>query len=657
MASSNLLNIGSSGLQSFQRSLTTIGHNIANVNTEGYSKQNVNLTAREPQLNGFGFSGTGVKTTSITRSYDAFIENNLRNSTSSAKEFEVFHSLATLIDNVLADPDAGMSTSMQSFFDSVQDVADTPSAIAPRDVLLEEGKHLAGQFNELASWLNGIRGQVNGDVRASVSEINQLSRSIADLNESIVVEQGRSNNQPVNDLLDQRDNLIRELSEHVSITTAQQEDGAINVLAGIGQVLVVGNRASTLDVYNEGNDPNQLGIALKGNAGVFVPITEQLSGGRLTGLLSFRDRMLDPASNSLGLVAIGLSHFMNEQQTQGMDLDSTLGAEFFNEPQSPQALTLSGTPGNVSVAFDDISQLTTSDYKLRFNGATWQLTESETNQAITMTGTGTAIDPFIAEGMRFEINAAATSGDSYLIRPTREGATDIKMTLNNNRQIAAAAPIRSSAAINNTGTGEISAGSVTDINNSVFQSPPGQLTPPLLVRFTSPTSYDIYDNTNPLSPTALESGIAYDPATGGEVFPTPGSLDHGYRLQLKGAPVVGDEFSTEYNSGGVGDNRNALLLANLANNKVMGNGSTSINDSYISLVSNVGSGTKQAGLSAVAQKGVLDSAAASRESVSGVNLDEEAANLIRFQQAYQAAAQVISVANTLFDTILNAVRR
>ncbi len=656
MADSNLLNIGSSGLQSFQRSLNTIGHNIANVNTEGYSKQNVNLSSRDPQLNGFGFSGTGVKTTSITRSYDAFIENNLRNSTSSAKEFEVFHSLATLIDNVIADPDAGMSTSMQSFFDAVQDVADTPSAIAPREVLLEEGKHLAGQFNELASWLDSVRGQVNSDVRGSVSQINKLSHSIADLNESIVIEQGRSNNQPANDLLDQRDNLIRELSEYVSITTSQQEDGAVNVLAGIGQVLVVGNRASTLEVFNEANDPNQLGVAIKGNAGVFVPITEQLTGGRLTGLLSFRDRMLDPASNSLGLVAIGLSHFMNDQQTQGMDLDSALGAEFFTEAK-PQILALSGNPGDVSVAFDDVSQLTNSDYKLRFNGTAWQLTENETNQPITMTGSGTAVDPFIAEGIRFEINAAPTSGDSYLIRPTREGATEIKMTLNNNRQIAAAAPIRSAEAINNAGTGEISAGNVIDINNSVFQSASGQLDPPVLVRFTSPTSYDIYNNTNPLSPTVLESGITYNPTTGGEVFPTPGSLDHGYRLQLKGAPVAGDEFSTEYNSGGIGDNRNALLLANLANNKTMANGSASINDSYIAMVSNVGSDTKQAELSAVAQKGILDSATASRESTSGVNLDEEAANLVRFQQAYQAAAQVITVANTLFDTILNAVRR
>lgn len=656
MAGSDLLRIGSSGLQAFQRSLNTIGNNIANVNTEGYSKQNVNLSARNPQINGYGFTGTGVQTTSITRSYDSFIEGNLRNSTSSTKEFEVFYAMAAQIDNVLADPDSGMSASMQRFFNAIQDVADTPSAIAPREVLLAEGKNLAGQFNELASWLDGVRGQLNSDVRGSVNEINRLNLSIAELNESIVIEQGRSNNQPANDLLDRRDLLIRELSELVSITTVQQDDGAVNVLGGIGQVLVVGNRPTTLEVFAEANDPNQLGIAIKGSNGTLVPITEQLSGGRISGLLSFRDRMLDPASNSLGLVAIGLSYYMNEQQTQGMDLDSAIGAEFFNVAK-PQALTLSGTANNVSVSFDDVSQLSNNDYNLRFNGSNWQLTQNDTKQVIAMTGTGTAVDPFIAEGLRLEILAAPVSGDTYLIRPTRNGATEIEMTLVNNRQIAAAAPLRSLTSVTNAGTGEISAGNVTDINNSVFQANSGQLSPPVLVRFTSTTSYDIYDNSDPLNPVLLESGIAYNPATGGEVFPTPGTLDHGYRLQLKGAPAAGDEFSTEYNTGGIGDNRNALLLANLANNKLMANGSASITDSYIVMVADVGSSTKQAELSAVAQKGILDKAMASRESISGVNLDEEAANLIRFQQAYQAAAQVITVANSLFDTLLNAVRR
>ncbi len=656
MAGTSLLNIGSSGLQAFQRSLNTISHNIANVNTEGYSKQSVELDTRVPQINGYGFSGSGVQTTSITRSYDAFVEGSVRSSTSSATEFETFHALASKIDNVLADPDAGIASSMQSFFNAVQDVADTPSSTAAREVLLKGGQQLAGQFNELSSWLDSIRGQVNADVRGSVTEINRLSTAIADLNETIVVEQGRSGGQPANDLLDQRNTLVRDLSELVSVTTVEQDNGSLNVMAGTGQVLVVGNRATTLETYIIANDPNQLGIAIKGSGGALVPITEQISGGKVGGLLSFRDRMLDPATNSLGLVAIGVSNFVNEQQEQGMDLDGALGAAFFNMSQ-PQALTLSGTPGNVSVAYDDIAQLNNNDYTLRFNSGSWQLTQNDTAQAVTMTGSGTAADPFIADGVSFEIMAAPANGDAYLIRPTRNGANDIQMTLVNNRQIAAAAPLRSSTSITNTGTGEISAGTVTDINNSAFQTSAGQLSPPVLVRFTTGSSYDLYDNTNPATPVLLEAGIAYNAATGGEVFPTPGGLDHGYSIELKGAPAVGDEFSTEYNTGGVGDNRNALLLSALAGNKLMANGTASVTDSYAALVADVGSGTKQAELNTLSQQRVLDQAVSTRESISGVNLDEEAANLIRFQQAYQAAAQVITVANSLFDTLLNAVRR
>ena len=656
MAGTSLLSIGTSGLLAFQRSLNTVGHNIANVNTEGYSRQSVDLVTRTPQVTGYGVVGTGVQTDSITRSFNAYVELGVRSSTSSVAEFEAFHTLASQLDNVLADQDAGISTSMQRFFNAMQDVADTPAGSAAREVLLNEAQHLAEQFNQLAGWLDGVRGQVASDIRSSVGEINRLSDAIANMNESIVIAQGQSGGQPANDLLDQRDTFIRDLSKLVSVTTLQQDDGSLNVMAGSGQMLVVGNKASTLETYVEVGDPNQLGIAIRGSGGVLVPVTEQISGGRLGGVLSFRERMLDPASNSLGLTAISLSDFVNQQQNQGMDLDGALGNDFFNVAQ-PAALTLSGTPDIVSVSFDDITQLTNNDYTLRFNAGSWQLTQNDTDQVVPMTGSGTAVDPFIADGLRFEITAAPAAGDTYLIRPTRNGAMDMNMLLANNRQIAAAAPLRSLAASANTGTGEISAGVVTDINNAAFQSTPGQLSPPVLVRFTAANSYDIYDNTNPAAPVLLEAGIVYDPATGGDVFPTPGGLDYGYSMQLSGSPAAGDEFSTEYNTGGIGDNRNALLMSALANNKLMANGTASINDSYNSLVADVGTGTKQAELNMLAQNRVLDQAISRREAISGVNLDDEAANLVRFQQAYQAAAQLISVANSLFDTLLNTVRR
>ena len=652
----SLLSIGTSGLQVFQRSLNTIGHNIANVNTDGYSRQSVDLVTRTPQVTGFGVAGTGVQSESITRSFDAFVELGVRSSTSSVAEFKAFHTLASQLDNVLADPDAGISTSMQRFFDAMQDVADTPSGSAARQVLLNESQHMAEQFNELASWLDGVRGQVNSDIRSSVGEINRLSESIAKMNESIVITQGQSGGQPANDLLDQRDSLIRDLSELVSVTTLQQDDGSLNVMAGSGQMLVIGNKASTLETTIEAGDPNQLGIAIRGNGGVLVPVTEQISGGRLGGVLSFRERMLDPASNSLGLTAISISDFVNQQQKQGMDLDGALGNDFFNVAQ-PAALTLAGTPDIVSVSFDDVTQLTNNDYTMRFNAGAWQLTQNDTNQPVPMTGSGTAVDPFIADGLRFEITAAPANGDTYQIRPTRNGASEMQMLLANNRQIAAAAPLRSLAASTNTGNGAISAGVVSDINNAVFQSTPGQLSPPVLVRFSAANSYDLYDNTNSAAPVLLEAGIAYNPATGGDVFPSPGGLDHGYSLQLSGSHAAGDEFSSEYNTGGVGDNRNALLMSALASNKLMANGTASVTGSYNSLVADVGTGTKQAELNMLTQNRVLDQAISRRESISGVNLDDEAANLVRFQQAYQAAAQLISVANSLFDTLLNTVRR
>jgi len=655
MAGSSLLSIGSSGLQAFQRSLNTIGNNISNVNTEGYSKQRVELSSRIPQPTGYGFAGSGVQTTSVTRSFDAYIESSIRGTTSTAKEFETFQALAAQIDNVLADPDSGISTSLQNFFNAVQDVADAPSGSAVREVLLRDGQNLASQFNELASWMDSVRGQLNNDIRGSVTEINRLSTTIADLNNSIVVQQGRSGGKPANDLLDQRDTLIRELSSLVSVNTIQQDDGSINVLAGTGQALVVGNRATTLEVFIEASDPNQLGIAIKGNGGTLVPITEQLTSGKIGGLFSFRDRMLDPASNGLGLTAITLGNFLNLQQNQGMDLDGKLGQNFFSVAQ-PQALTIAGTQNNVSVAFDDISQLTNNDYTMRYTSGAWQLTRNDTDQVVSMTGTGTAADPFIAEGISLEVGVAPSNGDSYFIRPTRNGARDIEMALVNNRQIAAAAPIRSLTSTANTGTGVISAGAVTDINNAAFQTTAGQLTPPVLIRFTSATSYDVLDNSNPASPTVLETGIAFNPATGGGVFPTPGGIDYGYNVNINGAPASGDEFSTEYNTGGVGDNRNALILATIATSKLLANGTTSIQDTYSSLVADVGSSTKQAELNSLAQNRVLEQAKSTRESISGVNLDEEAANLIRFQQAYQAAAQVITVANSMFDTLLNAVR-
>ncbi len=653
--SSGLLDIGSSALMAYKRTLNTIGHNIANVNTVGYSRQSTDLAARAPQANGFGFAGTGVDVTTIRRSFDAFVENNVRSGTSTAAEYTTFHQLAVQLDNVLADPNAGMSGAMQRFFNAVQDVSNAPADPAARQVMLTQADQLAGHFNELANYIETTRGQVNNTIKGGVTEINRITQNIAQLNQSIALETGRSGGQPPNDLLDQRDTLIQDLSKYLKVTTYKQDDGSINVAVAKGQLLVRGVHASSLKTTIINGDPNQLGLSLGGGNNPDVPLNVSSLGGKLGGAFGFRDRMLDGASNSLGRVALGIATMVNQQNRRGMDLSGKLGNDMFTTGV-PQLRVGQGNASNISIAYNDVGQLTNLDYTLKYQGGSWALQRNDTGQAVAMTGTGTSADPFIVDGLKITINTSPANGDNYVIQPTRNGARDIKMILPDSRLIAAAAPVRSLAGSSNTGTGAISAGVITNINNAAFQTTDGSLTPPLLIRFTATNKYDILDNTNPASPVALETGITYNPATGGEIFPTPGGLDYGYQMKLDGAPAAGDTFTTQYNTNGSGDNRNALLIAGFSTEKTLNGATASFADSYNGLVADVGTGTRQAELQSVSQNSLLKQAQATREQISGVNLDDEAAKLVQFQQAYQASAKVIATASALFDTLLRAVR-
>jgi len=249
MTMSGLFGIGSSALAAFQSALNTTAHNIANVNTEGYSRQQVEFGSRPPQYTGYGYIGTGVDTKSVERIFDNFVESQVRGYTASSSELEVFHNYATQIDNVLADPDAGLSTAMQRFFGALQDLADDPTATAARQVVVSEAQALTDRFHSLNGWLEGINDQVNASLEGSVDEVNRLTTAIADLNHKIVLAEGVADEQPPNDLLDQRDSLIRELAEHVSVTTSRQDDGSINVMVGTGQALVVGNSVTHMTTY------------------------------------------------------------------------------------------------------------------------------------------------------------------------------------------------------------------------------------------------------------------------------------------------------------------------------------------------------------------------------------------------------------------------
>jgi flagellar hook-associated protein 1 FlgK len=640
MASGDPLGIAISGLLAFQRGLATTGHNIANVNTEGYSRQRVELAARLPTASGDGYIGNGVNVATVRRAYDAFLTTQVRTSTAAHSQLDSFYALASQVDGLLADPQAGLAPPLQSFFQAVQGVANDPTSIPARQTLLGAAATLADRFHYLDSRLDDLQASVNTQIRTGIAEINDLAGAIATLNERIVQATGASGGQPPNDLLDQRDQLIARLSEWVSVSTVAQSDGALNVYIGNGQTLVLGNRAQALVAVGNEYDASRTEVGYLSGAST-VNITSQLSGGKLAGALEFRRQLLDPARNALGRIALALSADFNDQHALGQDLNGSLGGDFFSAlgGTSPEALASAnnGSGATLAVTVSDPDVLTTSDYRLHYDGATYTVTRLSDNA--TVYSGATAPTTLASEGLTLALSGTAVAGDSFLIRPTRRAAEDFAVAVSDPRAIAAAAPIRTAAALANSGNARISAGTV-----NAPPPPDVNLQQTVTITFTSPSTYDVSG-----TGTGNPSGLAY--VSGANIS------YNGWTVQISGTPAAGDVFTVQANTDGAGDNRNALLLGGLQNSPRLAGGSTTYSDAYAQLVAEVGSKTQSADMNRQAQAAVLAQAVNAREAVSGVNLDEEAASLLRYQQAYQAAAQTISVADNMFQTLLAVLRR
>lgn len=628
---SNLLSTSLSGMIAFQRALEMTGHNIANANTPGYSRQVAQLTTREGQGQGSGFIGTGTQISTIRRVYDEVLGQQVQTSATNHARFDALNSLAGRLDTLLADPSTGLNAQLESFFGSVQNVANDPASRPTRQALLGEADGLVLRFSEINRQLDELDGEINLRVTQAVSDINQLTSSIADLNDEIVVAQSRFG-QPPNDLLDQRDLLIRDLSELVSISTVKQSDGAVNVFIGSGQNLVTGIDANPLSTRPSEFDPTRTEVVLQtpNNA---VPISNSLTGGTIGGLLEFRSSILDPARDSLGRTAQTIAQSVNEQHASGMDLYGNLGGDFFSI--DPPAVLYSNTntgSGTAAATITDLGALSGDNYYLEYDGANYGLRRVDGGQSVALSGSGTPADPFVAEGLSITVAGAPAAGDRVLIAPTRYGADSLARAIDDPQAIAMAAPTRSLADIGNIGNGSITPTTIVD------RTDPGLLNT-AIIEFTGPNTYSI----NGAGSFAYTAG---DPIT-----------INGSEVTISGAPSTGDRFTIEANTGASGDNRNGLLLADVQTVGILENGTVSINESYGQLVSSVGGSTRQIQLNLEAQTVILANAENAQMAKSGVNLDEEAANLLKYQQAYQAAAQVVSIASTLFDTLLNATRR
>lgn len=652
----NLFGSGVSGLLASQRAIATTGHNISNVNTEGYSRQQVETSTRIAQPSGAGYLGSGVKVDNVRRMYDQFVTEQVRTHTSQDGYLNKFHDLASQVDNLLADPDAGLDPAVQQFFNSLNGLADNPSSTSARQVVLSEAESLTERFHSVDGRLASLEESANSRLENIVGEINAIADSIAEVNKNIGLARDLAGGSPPNDLLDQRDELLRKLSEYVPVSTVEQEDGAVNVFVGNGQTLVLNDDAQGLGIARSAYDNSRYEVTA-GRSGDGPVISKQLKGGEIAGVLDFRSEVLDPTRNKLGRIAAGLAQSMNDQHKLGMDLNNELGEEFFSlnglgefSTTGTYRYEVNANQAELEFRIDDASQLTASDYRVEYDGSDYEVTRLSDHTVVDVTESGGVYTT--EDGFSFQVGSGSpVAGDRFLITPTREGSKSIERAVDSVKSIAAALPIRGEMDAGNLGGAELNSlevGAGTELP-TVFNEGPITLA---------------FDEGNDRFNVATGSGpsgtLPYDPSTQSSAdFDLGSALGADYddiKFRISGTPLDGDTFTIEKNNDAVSDNRNALKLAELQETGVLENETTTFQASYGQMVSEVGTRTHQLDINSESQKTLLKQAVATREGISGVNLDEEAADLTRYQQAYQASAQVISAAQSMFDTLLSAVR-
>ncbi|MCQ2047543.1 flagellar hook-associated protein FlgK [Stutzerimonas stutzeri] len=678
----DLLSIGLSGLSASKTQLSITGHNITNVNTPGYSRQDASQATRSPQFSGAGYIGSGTSLVDVRRSYSEFLTSQLRSSTSLNSDVEAYKSQIDQLDSLLAGTTTGITPSLQKFFSALQTAAEDPANIPARQLVLAEAEGLARRFNTVYDRLSEQNSFTNKQMSAVTDQVNRLAGSIGSLNEAIAI--AAANGKQPNDLLDARDEAVRQLSGYIGVTVVPQDDSSFNVFIGSGQPLVVGSTVAKLEVVPGQGDPNRHEVQFI-SGGSRQGITSQITGGELGGLIRYREEVLDSTINSLGRLSLAVSDQVNTQLRQGLDLKGDVGEALFgnyNEPALAK-LRVNAFAGNSNAQpvlnITDPSVLTTSDYLMEYDASGPKVRRLSDNQLMNVTDTTpptgvlTITDKAgVDQGFQVVLGSPApVAGDKFSLQPTRRGAADIKATLDQADQLAFAAPVRAESNLQNAGTGAIGQPDMTSgpspISISALQGLFGSngatltFTEPDAVTITGGTAQfrSVDDSTTP--PTVSYSATAtIQPGQSNSLV--VGDANYQFEFSLSGTPKDNDRFAMAFNQSGVSDNRNALKLVDLQTKQTVGvdaavNGSGfSFTDGYGELVERVGTLTAQARMDSEATGSILKQATDNRDSLSAVNLDEEAANLIKFEQYYNASAQIIQVARSLFDTLISSFR-
>lgn len=745
----NIFSIGLSALNAAQAAQATTGHNLANAKTDGYSRQVVVQATNGAVAQGYGYIGMGTQVVDVKRLHNELLAKQLLSSQTSSSYFTEYYTKISQLDDIVADPNAGMTPALQDFFKSMQELSTHPNADGSRQAVLSNGESLAERFHSLNKAMEQGYATINGQVTSAAVSLNSYATKIAELNKAIIKAEGSSQHPP-NDLLDQRDQLMTELNKLVKVTSLKESNGALSVYIGSGQPLVMGTDKANITTVASPDDVTRLQLAyeFKDTAGPIIIPDKLFKGGTIGGMLDYRSNLLDPARNQLGRVATAMAMSFNEQHKLGIDQNGLQGRDFFTIPEpSVSGRTTNSATASLTAKIGDYTQLAASDYRVDYNGSAYTITRLTDNTKTSVAPPATF--PITVDGVEFDAPTMA-AGDVFTVRPTAYSASQIQMALTNTKDIAAGSPIVTSAQnVDNMGlvtTGNTGSGAVTSpsINKSTFVPGSTQtysfnggnlsLTPPAAVTvtthmgqtttyaagatipysegstissggvsfllsgtpqngdnfvfrpvaanagtgaisagkvdesyFTTPlpagTKLDFQYNSanNTLVPSTSvgavvvthKNGSTTNFAAGTPITYTEGDAltTGGISFTMTGRPANGDKFSVGLNVDGSGDNRNARALSDLQTKETIGK--STFQGSYSAMVGFIGNKTKEIEVLGNAENARVASLYAQQQAESGVNTEEELANMISNQYAFQGAAKVIQAASDMFEAVFN----
>lgn len=639
---SSILNIGTRALMANQLALQTAGNNIANVNTPGYSRQSVTLENVAGQFSGSGYYGNGVEIVTVARSHSEFLTRQATLSSSVAASDTKRLSQLKQLEDIFQGGTTGLGASVSDMLNSFSDIVSSPTDVTARTVALSRADEMASRFRAAASQLDNLKSGVQTELKSSVDSINSLAERIASVNGEI--SRALNSGQPPNDLLDQRDQLIKELNQHVQTTSIPADDGTLGIFLAGSQSLVLGTSTSKVSlVQDEFGDPAKSKLAIQQGKASVVLEEATLGGGAIAGMLRFQNSDLVDAANLLGRMALAIGTAVNDQQTLGLDLKGEKGSNLFSLTAMPDGIKATTNQGSATLGVSiqtsptsGTTALAASNYEISFNDATTGTIKRLSDGVTTNFSGFSSTSPIKIDGLDIAINNTGTpaGGDRFLITPFKDAASSISTAFASASGLAMASPVSGTMASDNKGT--LATSTLT------AQQDNANLTEEVTLTFDGAGKFSVTG-----TGTGTPTGVSYTP---GE----PISYN-GWSVTLIGTPQAGDVFTIKANAYAAQDAGNAQAMMDLRG-MAMFDGAA-LTDGYAGAMSEIGVRVQSAGYAAAVSESIALNMEKDRTSVSGVNLDEEAAKLLQFQQAYQSSAKMLQISQSIFDTLMQTVAR